>query len=132
MISCGWTAASESSVLQQPSSGVPFKRGQASFGRNTRYSERGILSTEGKSCQEQPISPRNPPIRYRKEIPAPWIKLELTEGKNRQVRKMTAKVGYPTLRLIRYRIDGLTLDDMKPGEIIELPKNTIYKKLSLL
>ena len=77
------------------------------------------------------VPPRLPPIRYRKDIPAPWIKLVLTEGKNRQVRKMTAKVGYPTLRLIRYRIEELALNNMKPGEILSLPKNTIYKKLFL-
>jgi 23S rRNA pseudouridine2457 synthase len=73
--------------------------------------------------------PRYPPIRFRKDVPAPWIKMILTEGKNRQVRKMTAKVGYPTLRLIRYRIEGLILDNMRPGQIISLPKNTLYKKL---
>ena len=77
------------------------------------------------------VPPRLPPIRYRKDIQAPWIKLVLTEGKNRQVRKMTAKVGYPTLRLIRYRIEELALNNMKPGEILSLPKNTIYKKLFL-
>ena len=75
------------------------------------------------------LPPRQPPIRYRKDIPAPWIKMILTEGKNRQVRKMTAKVGYPTLRLIRYRIEELMLNSMQPGEIISLPKNTVFKKL---
>jgi len=75
------------------------------------------------------IPQRNPPIRVRKNIPAPWIRLILTEGKNRQVRKMTAKVGYPTLRLIRYRIEGLTLNNMQPGEMISLSKNEIYQKL---
>jgi len=80
---------------------------------------------------EPSVPPRVPPIRYRKDIQAPWIKLVLTEGKNRQVRKMTAKVGYPTLRLIRYRIEELALNNMKPGEILSLPKNTIYKKLFL-
>lgn len=78
---------------------------------------------------EPNVPVRNPPIRYRKEIPAPWLKLILTEGKNRQVRKMTAKVGYPTIRLIRYRIEQLMLNNMQPGEIISLPKKTIYKKL---
>ena len=72
---------------------------------------------------------RNPPIRYRASISAPWIKLILTEGKNRQVRKMTAAVGFPTLRLIRYRIENLALNGLLPGEMIELPKNTFYRKL---
>jgi 23S rRNA pseudouridine2457 synthase len=78
------------------------------------------------------VPERHPPIRFRKEIPSPWIALTLREGKNRQVRKMTAKVGFPTLRLIRQRIVNLELGAMQPGDIIELPKNTIYKKLGLM
>jgi 23S rRNA pseudouridine2457 synthase len=78
---------------------------------------------------EPEVAERNPPIRFRKEIPAPWISLSLTEGKNRQVRRMTSKVGFPTLRLIRYRIQQIELGNMQPGEIIQLNKNTIYKKL---
>jgi 23S rRNA pseudouridine2457 synthase len=77
------------------------------------------------------IPPRKPPIRYRKDIPAPWIKIVLTEGKNRQVRKMTAKAGYPTLRLIRARIEGVTIGNMKPGEMLSMDKDTIYNKLFL-
>jgi len=80
--------------------------------------------------EETPSVPeRNPPIRFRKEIPASWIRMILTEGKNRQVRKMTAKVGFPTLRLIRYRIEGIELGNLQPGKLIELPQKTIYKKL---
>ena len=79
--------------------------------------------------KDPPLPDRSPPIRFRKEIPAPWIRMILTEGKNRQVRKMTAKVGFPTLRLIRYRIEGLTLENMQPGEMIELSQSIIYKKL---
>lgn len=78
------------------------------------------------------VPERNPPIRFRKEIPAPWIELVLREGKNRQVRKMTAKVGFPTLRLIRQRIANLELGTMQPGDMIELPENTVYKKLGLI
>lgn len=65
---------------------------------------------------------RNPPIRYRKDIPTTWISLTLSEGKNRQVRKMTAAAGCPTLRLIRRRIGGITLDKMQPGDIIDCPE----------
>ncbi len=78
---------------------------------------------------EPAVPARNPPIRFRKEIPAPWIRLILTEGKNRQVRKMTAKTGFPTLRLIRYRIEGIELGSLQPGEMISLSKTDIYKKL---
>lgn len=76
-----------------------------------------------------PVPDRDPPIRFRKEIPAPWIRLILTEGKNRQVRKMTAKVGFPTLRLIRYRIEQLSLDSMQPGDLVELNQSTVYQQL---
>lgn len=78
---------------------------------------------------EPAVPLRNPPIRFRKEIPAPWIKLVLTEGKNRQVRKMTASVGFPTLRLIRYRIEKINIEGLQPGDIVELDKQTVYKNL---
>lgn len=61
---------------------------------------------------------RVPPIRYRAAIPTSWIKMTLIEGKNRQVRHMTAAVGFPTLRLIRVQIGDLALGDLKPGEWI--------------
>ncbi len=60
--------------------------------------------------------PRNPPIRFRESIPTSWLKLTLYEGKNRQVRRMTAAVGLPTLRLIRYAIGNWTIKDLVPGE----------------
>ncbi|HUA66698.1 MAG TPA: pseudouridine synthase [Alphaproteobacteria bacterium] len=62
------------------------------------------------------ISPRNPPIRFRKSVPDCWIAMELVEGKNRQVRKMTAAIGHPTLRLIRVRIGQYWLNDLPPGQ----------------
>jgi len=74
-----------------------------------------------KACAELLVTPpdvgeRNPPVRFRKSIPTSWIKLTLTEGKNRQVRHMTAAVGFPTLRLIRYAIGSVTIEGMAPGE----------------
>lgn len=85
------------------------------------------INVDGKLYNTQPaivkkmegeviVPPRNPPIRFRASIPTSWIALTLTEGKNRQVRKMTAAVGFPTLRLIRHSIDHLTYEDLQPGE----------------
>ncbi|HKW28961.1 MAG TPA: pseudouridine synthase [Verrucomicrobiae bacterium] len=62
------------------------------------------------------IPPRDPPIRFRKTVPTCWVGLELIEGKNRQVRRMTAAIGHPTLRLIRVRIGGLKLGTLAAGE----------------
>ncbi|MDD5388879.1 MAG: pseudouridine synthase [Gallionellaceae bacterium] len=67
--------------------------------------------------------PRDPPVRKRLAIPTTWIEIILTEGKNRQVRRMTAKAGYPTLRLIRAAVGGHTLNALMPGELrIEIIK----------
>ncbi|MCB0478269.1 MAG: pseudouridine synthase [Crocinitomicaceae bacterium] len=66
------------------------------------------------------IPPRNPPIRFRKNIPTTWIEIELKEGKNRQIRKMTAQINCPTLRLIRIASDEYSLTNMMPGEVREI------------
>lgn len=76
------------------------------------------------------VAGRNPPVRFRKHIPTSWLSLELTEGKNRQVRRMTAAVGFPTLRLIRVRIGNLK-SSLKPGESIEMSKPDIYAQLGI-
>lgn len=79
---------------------------------------------------EEPILPdRNPPIRYRKDIPTSWISLQLIEGKNRQVRRMTAAVGFPTLRLVRWSIGNITAHGMKPGSYRMLEQNEVRQLL---
>lgn len=72
---------------------------------------------------------RNPPIRFRKSIPASWLCITLQEGKNRQVRKMTAAVGHPTLRLIRWSVENISIDQLQPGQLKEISRNTLMKKL---
>lgn len=86
--------------------------------------QRGLLIQGHKTLpcrawllEPQPdMPPRNPPIRFRKSVPDCWIGLELVEGKNRQVRRMTAAIGHPTLRLVRVRIGNFRLGDLPPGQ----------------
>jgi len=70
---------------------------------------------------EPELPERNPPIRFRKNIPTSWISLTLTEGKNRQVRRMTAAAGFPTLRLVRYSIGHYTIRGLQPGDYTSSP-----------
>ncbi len=76
------------------------------------------ITRPAKACRIDPpnLWPRSPPIRERKHIPTSWIEMTLFEGKNRQVRRMTAAVGYPVLRLIRWKIGDWELGDLQPGE----------------
>ena len=76
-----------------------------------------VTQPAGAQRMEEPANlwPRDPPIRYRAKIPTSWIELSLSEGKNRQVRRMTAKVGFPTLRLIRAAIGSIRVEDIPPG-----------------
>jgi 23S rRNA pseudouridine2457 synthase len=92
-----------------------LERGVTIEGRKTLPCRTWILDPQPQ------IPPRDPPIRFRKSVPDCWIALELIEGKNRQVRKMTAAIGHPTLRLMRVRIGNFWLRDLPPGQ---------WKKLS--
>jgi 23S rRNA pseudouridine2457 synthase len=85
-------------------------------GRKTRPAKAQMLTAEPD------LPPRDPPIRFRKSIPTSWVEITLTEGRNRQVRRMTAAVGYPTLRLVRIAIGKIRLDGLQPGQWRDLTR----------
>jgi len=89
------------------------------------------INVDGKLYQTKPakleslpdtiaVPERNPPIRFRKSIPTSWVAIQITEGKNRQVRKMFAQVGFPVLRLIRAKLGKYSIDHMQPGDCLSL------------
>lgn len=79
------------------------------------------LPAEARQIEEPTLWPRNPPVRFRKSVPTAWLELTIREGRNRQVRRMTAAVGLPTLRLVRVKIGPWHLADLAPGEWREVP-----------
>lgn len=89
------------------------------------------LNANALSIAEPALPARNPPIRYRANIPTSWLSIALHEGKNRQVRKMTAVVGFPTLRLVRWAIETLTAEGMEPGQVRELSRAEVLRGLRL-
>lgn len=74
------------------------------------------LPAQAERIDDPALWPRDPPVRFRKSVPDCWIALTIREGRNRQVRRMTAAVGHPTLRLVRWRIGDWTLDGLQPGD----------------
>jgi len=89
------------------------------------------LPANAKILPKPDLPARNPPIRYRANIPTSWLSISLHEGKNRQVRKMTAAVGFPTLRLVRWSIETLTAGGMQPGDVRELTDAEVMQGLNL-
>ena len=92
----------DETCLQALRDGITLKDGPTKPARVTRL-------------EPPDLWPRDPPVRYRKSVPDCWLKLTLTEGRNRQVRRMTAHVGHPTLRLVRWQIGDWRLDNLAPG-----------------
>ena len=96
--------------------GVPSEAALSEIRHGVRLKDYCTKPAEVRLIDEPVAPPRDPPVRYRNEIPTSWIELVITEGKNRQVRRMTAAVGFPTLRLIRVAIGSLRIDGLSPGQ----------------
>lgn len=95
--------------------GTPDRRAIDRLRGGVKLSDGPTRPARARLMAEPDVWPRTPPIRYRRSIPTAWLELTLTEGRNRQVRRMTAAVGHPTLRLIRWAIGPWTLDNLPPG-----------------
>jgi len=105
--------------------GIPTEEEMINFRKGLVIENKKTLPAKIETVTPLNISERVPPIRKRMNIPICWLKIVITEGRNRQVRKMTAAIGHPTLRLIRTRIKNLTLGDLNPGEMRELTESEI-------
>jgi 23S rRNA pseudouridine2457 synthase len=96
--------------------GIPTEEALATLRRGVDLGDFTTRPAEARLIDEPPgLWPRDPPIRYRAKIPTSWVELTLREGRNRQVRRMTARVGFPTLRLVRARIGRIGLEGLAPG-----------------
>jgi len=96
--------------------GIPADEALAKLAAGVTLKDGPTLPAEVRRMDEPDLWPRNPPIRFRKEIPTRWLELTIVEGRKRQVRRMTAAVGLPTLRLVRISVGTWKLGRLKPGE----------------
>lgn len=100
--------------------GAPGEQALAALRAGVLIEGRRTRPAQVKAITAPPVGPRHPPIRERRHIPTGWVEIRLTEGRNRQVRRMTAAVGHPTLRLVRYAVGLWTLDGLAPGAYREV------------
>ena len=105
--------------------GVPTEEAIKKLCDGVIIENRKTLPAKVKLIEDPNFEKRNPPIRERKNIPTSWLSITIYEGRNRQVRRMTAAVGYPTLRLVRVRIENLFLGNLKSGEVRKLTTDEI-------
>lgn len=105
--------------------GIPTEIALSNLSNGVIIEGKKTLPAKVKLIKDPNFPPRVPPIRERKSIPVTWLSITITEGRNRQVRKMTASVGYPTLRLVRVRIKNLLLGDLNVGKVRELKLNEV-------
>ena len=96
--------------------GVPHEASLEALRRGVRLKDGMTRPAKARLLDDPALWPRDPPIRVRKSVPDSWIELTIAEGKNRQVRRMTAAVGHPTLRLVRWRVGDWTVEGLAPGE----------------
>lgn len=96
--------------------GIPDEAALERLRRGVKLKDGMTKPADARLIEPPAVWPRNPPIRYRAHIPESWIELTLREGRNRQVRRMTAAVGHPTLRLIRVSVGPWKLEDLQPGQ----------------
>ncbi|MHB8915577.1 MAG: pseudouridine synthase [Thiobacillus sp.] len=96
--------------------GVPDEAALIALRQGVNLKDFVTLPAEARMIAEPTLWPRTPPIRTRRDIPTSWLEIIIREGKNRQVRRMTAGVGYPTLRLVRVAIGDWSLDALQPGD----------------
>lgn len=100
--------------------GIPSEDSLQQLRNGVQLNDGLTRPAEAERIEAPTLWPRQPPVRTRASIPDCWISLTISEGRNRQVRRMTAAVGHPTLRLVRWRIGDWTLDGLAPGEWREL------------
>ncbi|HAS6219707.1 TPA: pseudouridine synthase [Vibrio vulnificus] len=100
--------------------GAPTEAQLEPLRRGVELKDGLTLPAQVEIIQDLQLWERNPPVRFRAAIPTTWLAITIIEGRNRQVRRMTAHIGFPTLRLVRYSMGGMTLQDLQPGEWKEI------------